>query len=88
MNPKIRLLRTATLVVFVGAVFAGLIYSRIMAYSLAPTMKPADFHGLPLWYIPIAYIWDYLSHAWICLTFAFVAAVTNDFTSLGKHEPP
>ncbi|WP_455367387.1 permease [[Eubacterium] cellulosolvens] len=74
MNPKIRLLRTAILVVFVAAVFAGLIYSRIMAYSLAPTMKPADFHGLPLWYIPIAYIWDYLSHAWICLTFAFVAA--------------
>jgi uncharacterized membrane protein YraQ (UPF0718 family) len=37
-------------------------------------MKPADFHGLPLWYIPIAYVWDYLSHAWICLTFAFVMA--------------
>ena len=45
-----------------------------MAYSLAPTMKPADFQGLPVWYIPIAYIVDYFSHAWICLLFAFVAA--------------
>jgi uncharacterized membrane protein YraQ (UPF0718 family) len=24
--------------------------------------------------IPLAYIWDYLSHGWICLLFAFVAA--------------
>jgi len=69
-----RILRLVLLISFIGAVFAGLIYSRIMAYSLVPTMKPTDFHGLPLWYIPLAYIWDYLSHAWICLTFAFVAA--------------
>ncbi|MEM3078247.1 MAG: permease [Nitrososphaerales archaeon] len=74
MNPKVRTLRTIVLVIFVVAVFAGLIYSRIKAYSLAPTLKPTDFHGLPLWYIPIAYIWDYLSHGWICLLFAFVAA--------------
>ncbi len=45
-----------------------------MAYSLAPTMEPVDFHGLPLWQIPLAYIWDYLSHGWICLLFAFVTA--------------
>lgn len=45
-----------------------------MAYSLAPTMKPADFHGLPVWYIPIAYLTDYFSHGWICLLFAFVTA--------------
>jgi hypothetical protein len=45
-----------------------------MAYSLAPTMKPADFHGLAIWEIPIAYLIDYFSHGWICLLFAFVAA--------------
>ncbi|WP_455364063.1 permease [[Eubacterium] cellulosolvens] len=94
MNPTTRTLRTGILVAFVVAVFAGLVYSRIMAYSLAPTMKPADFHGLPLWYIPLAYIWDYLSHAWICLTFAFVTAgiiyefipkdVINRYMSGGK----
>ena len=37
-------------------------------------MKPADFHGLPVWYIPIAYLIDYFSHGWICLLFAFVVA--------------
>ncbi len=71
---KKRTIRTIILVAFIVAVFGGLVYSRIMAYSLAPTMKPADFQGLPIWYIPIAYIVDYFSHAWICLVFAFVAA--------------
>jgi len=74
MNSRLKKLRTIILVVFVMLVFVGLVYSRIMAYSLAPTLKPTDFRGLPLWYVPIAYIWDYLSHAWICLTFAFVTA--------------
>jgi uncharacterized membrane protein YraQ (UPF0718 family) len=45
-----------------------------MAYSLAPTIQPAHLQNLPLWGIPLAYIWDYLSHGWICLLFAFVAA--------------
>jgi len=67
-------MRTGILVAFVLFVFAALVYSRIMAYSLAPTMKPADFHGLPVWYIPIAYLTDYFSHGWICLLFAFVVA--------------
>ena len=69
-----RVVRTGILVAFVLFVFAALVYSRIMAYSLAPTMKPADFHGLPVWYIPIAYLLDYFSHGWICLLFAFVVA--------------
>jgi len=59
---------------FIALVIASLVYSRIMAYSLAPTMKPADFHGLAVWEIPIAYLIDYFSHGWICLLFAFVAA--------------
>jgi len=93
-NLKTRPLRTAVLATFVAAIFAALVYSRIMAYSLAPTMRPADFHGLPLWYIPLAYIWDYLGHGWICLLFAFVAAgiiyefipkdVINRYMSSGK----
>ena len=71
---KKRVIRTVTLLAFILFVFGALIYSRIMAYSLAPTMKPADFHGLPIWYIPIAYLIDYFSHGWICLLFAFVVA--------------
>ena len=69
-----RKLRTSALLIFVAAVVGAVIYSRIVAYSLAPTMKPADFQGLPLWEIPIAYVWDYLQHGIICLLFAFVAA--------------
>ncbi len=94
MNPHTRSLRTVILASFVAAVFLALVYSRIMAYSLAPTMKPADFHGLPLWHIPLAYIWDYMSHGWICLLFAFVAAgmiyefipkdIINRYMSSGK----
>lgn len=62
------------MLIFIFFTVGYLIYSRIMAYSLAPTMKPADFHGLPVWEIPVAYLVDYFSHAWICLLFAFVAA--------------
>jgi len=62
------------MLIFIFFTIGYLIYSRIMAYSLAPTMKPAEFHGLPLWQIPISYLIDYFSHGWICLLFAFVAA--------------
>jgi len=74
MTEKIRTARTIILLIFIFFTVGYLIYSRIMAYSLAPTMKPADFHGLPVWEIPVAYLVDYFSHAWICLLFAFVAA--------------
>ena len=69
-----RKLRTVVLLGFVVTVIGLLVYSRIAAYSLAPTMKPADFRGLAVWEIPIAYLIDYFSHGWICLLFAFVAA--------------
>jgi len=62
------------MLIFIFFTIGYLIYSRIMAYSLAPTMKPADFHGLSIWEIPVAYLIDYFSHGWICLLFAFVAA--------------
>jgi len=74
MTEKKRLIRTAILLTFVLSVFGALVYTRITAYSLAPTMKPADFHWLPIWYVPIAYLVDYFSHGWICLLFAFLTA--------------
>jgi len=74
MADKKRAARTTILLGFISAVFGALVYSRVMAYSLAPTMRPADFHGLPIWYIPVAYLIDYFSHAYICLIFAFVTA--------------
>ncbi|MGQ9507680.1 MAG: permease [Candidatus Bathycorpusculaceae bacterium] len=70
----IRKIRTAILLLFVFIVIGLLIYSRIMAYSLAPTSQPIDLQGLPLWQIPITYLIDYFSHGIICLLFAFTAA--------------
>ncbi|MGQ9544063.1 MAG: permease [Candidatus Bathyarchaeia archaeon] len=74
MQNLYRITRTVIISIFIVFVFGALVYSRIMAYSLAPTMKPADFHGLPIWYIPVAYLIDYFSHGWVCLLFAFVMA--------------
>ncbi len=69
-----RKVRTALLLLFVFVVIGLLIYSRIMAYSLAPTTTPVELRGLPLWQIPITYLIDYFSHGIICLLFAFTAA--------------
>ncbi len=74
MNQIAHLTRTILLLAFVIAVIGGVVYTRIAAYSLAPTMKPAHFQGLSLLQIPVVYIIDYLSHGWLCLLFAFVAA--------------
>jgi len=74
MTERIRAVRSTILLVFIFFTIGYLIYSRVRAYSLAPTMKPADFHGLPVWEIPVAYLLDYFSHGWICLLFAFVVA--------------
>jgi len=75
LNGKIvRMIRTALLLAFVFLVISLLVYSRIKAYSLAPTMKPEEFSKYAWYEIPIYYLWDYFSHAWICLLFAFTAA--------------
>lgn len=59
---------------FVVLVIGLLIYNRIQAYSLAPTLTQADLSKYTWYEIPFYYMWDYASHAWICLTFAFVIA--------------
>ena len=52
-----------------------LIYSRVgLALSFTPTKTPEDFSKYAWYEIPFYYLWDYISHAWICLLFAFVAA--------------
>jgi len=60
--------------IFVFAVVGYLIYTRVSAYSLAPTLQPKDFSKYSWYEIPLQYLWDYFSHAWICLLFAFTAA--------------
>jgi uncharacterized membrane protein YraQ (UPF0718 family) len=75
MNEQaVRRIRTVLLLVFVFAVVGYLVYTRIRAYSIAPTMQPEDFSKYSWYEIPFVYLWDYFSHGWICLLFAFVAA--------------
>ena len=75
MNEKaIRKIRTVLLLIVVSAIVGYLIYTRIMAYSLAPTLEPKDFSKYAWYEIPFQFLWDYFSHGWICLLFAFVTA--------------
>ena len=60
--------------IFVFAVVGYLVYTRIRAYSLAPTLQPTDFSKFSWYEVPFYYLWDYFYHAWICLLFAFTAA--------------
>jgi len=69
-----RNVRTILISSFIIIVVGLLVYSRIMAFSLAPTMQPADFSKYTWYEIPFYYLWDYFSHAWICLLFAFTVA--------------
>ena len=75
MNETIvRKIKTVTSLIFVLFVVGLLIYSRIKAYSLAPTMKLDDFSKYAWYEVPFYYLLNYFSHGWICLLFAFVAA--------------
>jgi len=69
-----RAIRAGVILAFVAVVIGLLIYSRIVAYSMAPQSKPIDLRPLPLWEIPIVYLIDYFSHGTICLLFAFTVA--------------
>jgi len=69
-----RAIRAGVILAFIVVVIGLLIYSRIVAYSMAPQSKPVDLRPLPLWEIPIVYLIDYFSHGTICLLFAFTVA--------------
>jgi len=69
-----RAIRAGMILAFIIVVIGLLIYSRIQAYSLAPTSTPIELRGYPLWAIPLVYLYDYFSHGAICLLFAFTVA--------------
>ncbi|MEM3566245.1 MAG: permease [Candidatus Bathyarchaeia archaeon] len=69
-----RAIRAGIILAFIAVVIGLLIYSRIQAYSLAPTSTPIELRGYPLWQIPFVYLYDYFSHGTICLLFAFTTA--------------
>jgi uncharacterized membrane protein YraQ (UPF0718 family) len=52
----------------------------IGSYTLTPQSTAEDLKGLPLWEIPLVYLWDYIQHGWLCLGFAFsIAGVFSEF---------
>ena len=52
----------------------------IGSYTLTPQSTAEDLRGLPLWKIPLVYLWDYVQHGWLCLGFAFtLAGVFSEF---------
>ncbi len=69
-----RMIKTTLMMGFVVVISGLMIWTRINAYNMAPTMTAIELQGYPLYLIPVVYLWDYISHAWICLGFAFVAA--------------
>lgn len=69
-----RRIRAGLILAFIAVVIGLLVWSRIQAYSLAPTYKPLELRAYSPWLIPLVYLYDYFSHAWICLLFAFSMA--------------
>ncbi|MEM2497894.1 MAG: permease [Candidatus Nezhaarchaeales archaeon] len=69
-----RIIRACIILAFIAVVIGLLVYSRIQAYSLAPTSTPIKLRGYPLWQIPLVYLYDYFSRGTICLLFAFTVA--------------
>lgn len=77
---KKRLGRTVLLVGFILFFLVMMIRAIVGAYTLTPTSTAEDLKNLPLWQIPLVYIWDYAQHGWICLGFAFtVSGLLSEF---------
>jgi uncharacterized membrane protein YraQ (UPF0718 family) len=68
-NSKIR---SALLLGIIVAVTILMAWSIISKLNLMPTATAEYLKSLPLWQIPLYYIWDYAKHGWLCLSFAFI----------------
>jgi uncharacterized membrane protein YraQ (UPF0718 family) len=71
---KKRVIKTILLVSFILFFIIMMLRAILGAYSLTPTSTAEDLQGLPLWQIPLVYMWDYAQHGWVCLGFAFVVS--------------
>ena len=69
-----RTLKTALMLAFIAFFVIMMARAIVGAYTLTPQSTAEDLKGLPLWQIPLAYIWDYAQHGWLCLGFAFTVA--------------
>ncbi len=69
-----RLARTAVMLVFILAVVGLMAWSIVAKLTLTPQATAEDLRALPLWLIPLHYLWDYAQHGWLCLGFAFIVS--------------
>jgi len=75
-----RALKTILMVAFVLFFIVMMVRAIIGAYTLTPTSTAEDLKDLPLWQIPLVYMWDYAQHGWVCLGFAFtVSGLFSEF---------
>lgn len=73
MEPR-RLARTAVMLGLILAVVGLMAWSIIAKLTLTPQATAEDLQALPLWMIPLHYLWDYAQHGWLCLGFAFIVS--------------
>ncbi|HDQ07058.1 MAG TPA: hypothetical protein ENN36_10120 [Candidatus Bathyarchaeota archaeon] len=75
-----RTIKTILMLAFIIFFIVMMVQAIIGAYTLTPQSTAEDLQGLPLWQIPLVYIWDYVQHGWICLGFAFtISGVFSEF---------
>jgi uncharacterized membrane protein YraQ (UPF0718 family) len=67
-----RFIRSAILMGFIFSVTILMAWSIFRKLSFMPSVTAETLRVLPLWQIPLHYIWDYAQHGWLCLSFAFI----------------
>jgi uncharacterized membrane protein YraQ (UPF0718 family) len=65
-------IRSAILLSSIIAVTILMIWSIVSKLNFMPSATAEYLKSLPLWQIPLYYIWDYTQHGWLCLSFAFI----------------
>jgi len=69
-----RAIKTILMLGFISLITGMMVQAIVGAYNLTPQSTTHALKALPLWQIPLAYIWDYAQHGWLCLTFAFIVS--------------
>ena len=67
-----RAIRSAVMLLFIAAVVIAMSWTIIAKFNVTPQSTAEDLKALPIWQIPLHYIWDYAQHGWLCLGFAFI----------------
>ena len=67
-------IKTILMLGFISFIVGMMVQAIVGAYNLTPQSTTHTLKALPLWQIPLAYIWDYAQHGWLCLTFAFIVS--------------